>query len=62
MSVGVSCNCIDIVVYTDYITMAGVHHQVLEFIKVHIFLRHEDAMVENWQKLIFHWKIYLFLR
>ena len=35
---------------------------VLEFIKVSIFLKPEDTIFENWQKLVFHWKIFLLLR
>ena len=37
-------------------------HQVLEIDKVSMFLRPEEAMFENWQKLVFHWIIFLFLR
>ena len=29
-----------------------IHHQVLEFIKVNIFLRPEEAVFKNWRKLL----------
>ena len=34
---------------------------VLKIMKVNIFLRPEEAMLENWQKLVFCWNIILFL-
>ena len=39
-----------------------IHHKVLEFIKLKIFLRPEEAMFECWQKLFFYWTLFLFLR
>ena len=35
-------------------TPTPINHKVLESIKVNIFLRPEEAMFENWQKLVFH--------
>ena len=31
-----------------------IHHKVMEFIKVNIFLRPEEVMFENWQKLVLY--------
>ena len=28
--------------------------------KVNIFFRSEEAMLENWQKFVFYWNIFLF--
>ena len=33
-------------------TPGMLHHQVLKIIKINIFLRPEEAMFENWQKLV----------
>ena len=41
---------------------ALIHHQVLKIIKVNISLRPEEAMFENWQKVVSLKIIFLFLR
>ena len=36
----------------------NIAHKIM---KVNIFFRPEEAMLDNWQKLVFNWKYFLFL-